>query len=124
MAVSAAPRQADEAQHAWLRFLAAAWSWLFLMALVVFFESWARAVYGISFLLNGFNIQSIAMFAAAPLLLGLGQTFVIISGGIDLSVGYVMGLCAVIMARVMQSLAGLPPEAHCCAGCWRHSWWL
>ena len=110
MAVSAAPRQADEAQHAWLRFLAAAWSWLFLLALVVFFESWARAAYGISFLFNGFNIQSIAMFAAAPLLLGLGQTFVIISGGIDLSVGFVMGLCAVIMARVMQSMAGLPPE--------------
>ena len=51
------------------------------------------------------------MAAAAPLLLGLGQTFVIISGGIDLSVGFVMGLCAVIMARVMQSLGGWPPEA-------------
>ncbi len=116
MAVSAAPRQADEAQHAWLRFLAAAWSWLFLLALVVFFESWARAAYGISFLFNGFNVQSIAMFAAAPLLLGLGQTFVIISGGIDLSVGFVMGLCAVIMARVMQSMAGLPPEVALLSG--------
>jgi ribose transport system permease protein len=49
------------------------------------------------------------MFAAVPLLLGLGQTYVIISGGIDLSVGFVMGLAAVIMARVMQQLAGLPP---------------
>jgi len=47
--------------------------------------------------------------ATAPLLLGLGQTFVIISGGIDLSVGFVMGLCAVIMARAMQMLAGIPP---------------
>ena len=92
-----------------LRFLAVAWPWLFLILLLVFFESWARAVYGISFLLNGFNIQSIALFAAAPLLLGLGQTFVIISGGIDLSVGFVMGLAAVIMARVMQEAAGLPP---------------
>ncbi len=116
MAVSAAPRAADETQHAWLRFLAAAWSWLFLLALVIFFESWARAAYGISFLFNGFNVQSIAMFAAAPLLLGLGQTFVIISGGIDLSVGFVMGLCAVIMARVMQSLAGLPPEVALLSG--------
>jgi ribose transport system permease protein len=47
--------------------------------------------------------------ATAPLLLGLGQTFVIISGGIDLSVGFVMGLCAVIMARAMQMLTGIPP---------------
>ena len=96
--------------HPLLRFLAGAWSWLFLVVLLIFFESWARIVYGISFLLNGFNIQSIALFAAAPLLLGLGQTFVIISGGIDLSVGFVMGLAAVIMARVMQQLSGIPPE--------------
>jgi predicted ABC-type sugar transport system permease subunit len=109
VAVTVARTPPPEQQHAWLRFLAAAWSWLFLLALVVFFESWARVAYGASFLLNGFNLQSIAMFAAAPLLLGLGQTFVIISGGIDLSVGFVMGLCAVIMARVMQATAGLPP---------------
>ncbi len=99
-----------EDEHPMLRFLAGAWSWLFLAVLLIFFESWARAVYGISFLFNGFNIQSIALFAAAPLLLGLGQTYVIISGGIDLSVGFVMGLAAVIMARVMQQLSGLPPE--------------
>ena len=117
MAVSVAPAgAAAEEQHAWLRFLAAAWSWLFLLLLLVFFESWARSAYGISFLFNGFNLQSIAMFAAVPLLLGLGQTFVIIAGGIDLSVGFVMGLAAVIMARVMQMLAGLPPGLALAAG--------
>ncbi len=116
MAVSAAGVAAAERQQALLSFLTAAWSWLFLIALLVFFETWARMAYGISFLLNGFNVQSIAMFAAAPLLLGLGQTFVIISGGIDLSVGFVMGLAAVIMARVMQSLAGVPPELALLAG--------
>ena len=105
-----------EEQHTWLRFLAAAWSWLFLLLLLVFFESWARSAYGISFLFNGFNVQSIAMFAAVPLLLGLGQTFVIIAGGIDLSVGFVMGLAAVIMARVMQMLTGLPPGLALAAG--------
>ena len=56
------------------------------------------------------------MFAAVPLLLGLGQTFVIIAGGIDLSVGFVMGLAAVIMARVMQMLTGLPPGLALAAG--------
>ncbi len=92
-----------------LVFVAAAWPWLFLVLLLVFFESWARLAYGVSFVFNGFNAQSIALFAAAPLLLGLGQTFVIIAGGIDLSVGFVMGLAAVIMARVMQSLTPIDP---------------
>ena len=69
---------------------------------MVFFEVWARQAYGITFLFNSYNIQSISTFAALPLLLGLGQTFVIIAGGIDLSVGFVMGLASVIMARVMQ----------------------
>ena len=108
-AEAAAPGDPAARVPVWLRFLAAFWPWLFLVALLVFFESWARSAYGISFLLNPYNVQSIAMFAAVPLLLALGQTFVIISGGIDLSVGFVMGLAAVIMARVMQLAAGLPP---------------
>jgi len=110
LVVTAAPAAASaDEQHAWLRWLAATWSWFFLIALLIFFEVWARSAYGATFLLNPFNWKAIAMAAAAPLLLGLGQTFVIISGGIDLSVGSVMGLCAVIMARVMQMLAGVPP---------------
>jgi predicted ABC-type sugar transport system permease subunit len=110
MAMSTATLAASgEDQHAVLRFLAAAWSWMFLLLLLVFFETWARAAYGISFLINPFNVSSIAMFAAAPLLLGLGQTFVIISGGIDLSVGFVMGFAAVLMARTMQLLVDMPP---------------
>jgi ribose transport system permease protein len=95
---------AEAERHPALAFLAAAWSWLFLILLLVFFESWARLAYDVSFLVNPFNLQSIALFAALPLLLGLGQTFVIIAGGIDLSVGFVMGLAAVVMARVMQLL--------------------
>ncbi len=88
--------------HVALAWLSVAWSWLFLVLLLATFEIWARRTHGTSFLVNSFNLQSIALFAAAPLLLGLGQTFVIIAGGIDLSVGFVMGLAAVVMARVMQ----------------------
>ncbi|MEZ5866890.1 MAG: hypothetical protein R3D25_23480 [Geminicoccaceae bacterium] len=96
-------------RHPALDFLLRAWPWLFLAGLLVFFESWARASYGISFLINPYNLQSIALFAAFPLLLGLGQTFVIIAGGIDLSVGFVMGLAAVVMARVMQVITPIDP---------------
>ena len=96
-----------------LRWVAATWSWFFLVALLIFFEVWARSAYGASFLFNSFNIQSIALFTAAPLLLGVGQTFVIIAGGIDLSVGFIMGLAAVVMARIMKldALVDMPGAA-------------
>ena len=84
--------------------------------LLIFFESWARLAYGVSFLVNPYNLQSIAHFAALPLLLGLGQTFVIIAGGIDLSVGFVMGLAAVVMARMMQTSRPIDPGWRCPSG--------
>ncbi len=78
-------------------------AWLFLVLLVVGFELWAEIAYGISFVGSGANLRSIAVFATAPVLLGLGQTLVIISGGIDLSVGFTMGLSAVIAALVANA---------------------
>lgn len=76
-------------------------AWLFLAALLLFFEIWARSVYGTTFVGNPYNIQSIAIFAVARILLATGQTFVIISGGIDLSLGFIMGLAAVVCAHVI-----------------------
>ncbi|UJW77619.1 ABC transporter permease subunit [Rhizobium sp. SL42] len=81
-------------------------AWLFLAALIVIFEIWSRMSFGGTFVFSPFNWQSIAIFAVAPLLLAIGQTFVIISGGIDLSMGFIMGLAAVIAAH-MTNLAGL-----------------
>jgi ribose transport system permease protein len=79
-------------------------AWLFLAALIVGFELWARAEFGGTFILNPFNLQSIAIFAVAPLLLATGQTFVIISGGIDLSLGFIMGLAAVVAAHTINAV--------------------
>jgi len=75
-------------------------AWLFLIVLVAFFEVWLRLAYGTSFVFSAYNIQAITVFAAVPLVLGLGQTFVIISSGIDLSLGFVMGLSSVIAAHM------------------------
>jgi predicted ABC-type sugar transport system permease subunit len=75
------------------------WPWLFLAALLVFFEVYAQLSAHRSFLLNAYNLQSIGLAAAAPLLLAIGQTFVIITAGIDLSAGFVMGLAAVCVAQ-------------------------
>ncbi|HEY5363085.1 MAG TPA: ribose ABC transporter, partial [Aestuariivirga sp.] len=90
--------------------LTALWSWFFLAGLVVFFDVWARIAYGNSFLFNAYNVQSILIFSSAPLLLGLGETLVIIAGGIDLSVGFIMGLASVVMAQAMRMVGiDMPP---------------
>jgi ribose transport system permease protein len=60
-------------------------AWLFLLLLAIFFEVYSRIDFGATFIFSTFNMQSIAVFTVAPLLLALGQTFVIIAGGIDLS---------------------------------------
>src|SRR5579872_5212696 len=89
-------------------------AWLFLIFLLIFFEVWAETIYGSSFVANLYNWQSITVFATAPLLLALGQTLVIISSGIDLSVGFMMGLSAVVAAHISNiciDYAGLPPAA-------------
>ena len=84
-------------------------AWLFLVLLLVVFEVWARAKYGTSFVFSSYNAQSIAVFTVAPLLLALGETFVIIAGGIDLSVGFIMGLSAVVAAQGANIAAAVMP---------------
>ena len=90
-----------------------AWAWVFLLALIVFFtiSVYARTD-GEVFFLNLRNIQSILNTIVPVLLLGLGQTFVIISGGIDLSVGWVMGLSSVVSARSTLLLVDAGVGAH------------
>jgi ribose transport system permease protein len=88
----------------WLEWVASARAWLFLILLLVFFELWAQGAGYASFVGNASNLQSIAVYAVLPLLLALGQTLVIIAGGIDLSVGFIMGLASVIMAVVTRFL--------------------
>jgi ribose transport system permease protein len=79
------------------------WPWLFLLALVAIFSVTGRGFFDL------FNFQSILANASIGLIMGLGLTFVIIAGGIDLSVAYVMGLASVVSAMVMTRLgAGLP----------------
>ncbi len=89
-------------RDAWLDRIAAARAWLFLAVLILGFEAWAELVEGVSFVGNVYNIRSIAVFAVAPLLLAIGQTYVIISGGIDLSVGFTMGFASVVASQAIN----------------------
>ncbi len=56
------------------------------------------------------NSQNILVAITPVLLLGLGQTFVIIGKGIDLSVGWMMSLASVLSALAIRAVfnAGLP----------------
>jgi ribose/xylose/arabinose/galactoside ABC-type transport system permease subunit len=78
--------------------LGQAWAWLFLLALIVIFSATGHGF------LSLFNFQSIGANMAITLIMALGQTFVIISGGIDLSTGFVMGLASVVAATAMTNL--------------------
>src|SRR5215467_8820727 len=86
-----------------LDILSRGWSWLFLLLLVIFFS-----IFGQGFL-NVYNFQTIGADMALVLIMALGQTFVIISGGIDLSQGFVMGMASVAAALVMSNLGGRAP---------------
>jgi len=57
--------------------------------------------------LTVFNIRNIAISAAILLVLSVGQTYVIITGGIDLSVGSVLIFSGVVDAKVMAAFGGL-----------------
>lgn len=88
-----------KSKKSWLDTLSAIWAWLFLLILVVFF-SVASPVF-----LTPFNIQNILANMAILTIIAIGQTFVIISGGIDLSAGWVLGMTSVVAALIINLFA-------------------
>lgn len=92
-------------------FASGVWAWLFLAAMVLFFVVTVPLASGGSVnFLTVRNSQNILVAIIPVLLLGLGQTFVIIAAGIDLSVGWVMSLGSVLSALALRSAfdSGLP----------------
>jgi ribose/xylose/arabinose/galactoside ABC-type transport system permease subunit len=80
------------------------WAWLFLLLLIVIFSIAAPEAF-----LTPFNLQAIFANAAILLIMAIGQTFVIITAGIDLSVGYILGMVSVVSVSIMTSLMGSMP---------------
>jgi ribose/xylose/arabinose/galactoside ABC-type transport system permease subunit len=87
------------------------WAWAFLALMIIFFVVTVPIVSnGAVNFLTVRNSQNILVAITPILLLGLGQTFVIIAAGIDLSVGWVMSLSSVLSALAIRAAfnAGLP----------------
>ncbi len=76
------------------------WTLIFLTMEVLYFSLVGTNYFSLK------NIQEIFMSSITVLLLATGQTFVIITGGIDLSVGFMVGFSSVISAKVMVELWG------------------
>lgn len=86
-----------------MRSLLNAWSWLFLILILGFFEIYAQIETGNTFLFRVYNLQSISIAASQILLLALGLTLVIVAGHIDLSIAFITGFAAVAMALVIRA---------------------
>ncbi len=100
---STAPAGARTRSQRVVLFLSSIWAWLFLALLVLFFVAAVPLTTGgaVNFLTVR-NSQNILVAIIPVLLLGLGQTFVIIAAGIDLSVGWVMSLASVLSALALR----------------------
>ena len=70
-----------------------------LLALIVFFSLILPNQF-----LTAFNVRSMGISASVIALLAMGETFVIIGGGIDLSVGAVLVFSGVVSAKTMAAL--------------------
>jgi ribose/xylose/arabinose/galactoside ABC-type transport system permease subunit len=77
------------------------WAWVFLALLILFFVV-SVPLFSSSTFVTVRNSQNILVAITPVVLLGLGQTFVIISAGIDLSVGWVMSLASVLSALAIR----------------------
>ncbi len=88
------------------------WALIFLVVEFVFFSTMARGFFSIN------TFQIIFFFGTAVFLMGTAELFVIITGGIDLSVGYVMGFASIVSAKSIAwlSQAGVSPVISIVAG--------
>ena len=102
----AAPRHDTEGDivpkaELWGRILGGGWIFLLLIGLVLVFSLMRPAQFG-----STYNLSMLAVNAAILLVLSVGQTFVIIAAGIDLSVGAVLVFASITSAQVMLWMSG------------------
>src|SRR6266536_5627018 len=82
--------------------LARSWLLFFLIALIGYF--WLSTPSGT--FLTWTNLEQIALTTSEVILLAIGETFVIVTAGIDLSIGGILFFSAVCGGEVMLRLSG------------------
>ena len=88
-----------------LVFIGRYWALIFLILETILFSSLAHGFLTLK------GIQIIFFFSTAIFLLGAAETFVIVTGGIDLSVGFIMGFASIVSAKIIVALSnsGISP---------------
>jgi len=79
-------------------FVGQRWALLFLLLEVIVFSIFGQGFFS----LNG--VQIVLFYGTSLFLLATAETFVIVTGGIDLSVGFIMGFSAVVSARLVAAM--------------------
>lgn len=81
------------------------WAFIFLTFMLILFSFLGKNFFSLR------NFTNIILGVSSLLLLASGETFVIISGGIDLSIGFVMGFVCISSSIIMRDLnaAGYSP---------------
>ncbi len=81
------------------------WALIFLIFMLILFSFLGKNFFSLR------NFNNIILGVSSLLLLASGETFVIISGGIDLSIGFVMGFVCISSSIIMRDLnaAGYSP---------------
>ncbi len=81
------------------------WAFIFLTFMLILFSFLGKNFFSLK------NFNNIILGVSSLLLLASGETFVIISGGIDLSIGFVMGFVCISSSIIMRDLnaAGYSP---------------
>ena len=72
------------------------WVYIFMFLAITVFSFTGKGF------LNLGNIQNIIHLSTILIILAVAETFVIVTGGIDLSVGMILGLTSVTAAKIMQ----------------------
>jgi ribose transport system permease protein len=91
----------------WNRRLGGGWIFPLLIMLLVLFTALRPGQFA-----SAFNLSTLAVDASILLVLSIGQTYVIATAGIDLSVGTVLVFSSVVGAKVMLALSGASGAAY------------
>ncbi|MEZ4670039.1 MAG: ABC transporter permease [Anaerolineae bacterium] len=81
-----------------LDFIVRNWSYIFLLLMIIVFSVTGRGFLTLA------NFSNVLVTSTMVALMAIGQTYVVVTAGIDLSIGWTVGLASVICARSMRDM--------------------